>query len=349
MKPTPELSPNLLSPLEHLGVLRPESRRDLLRKGAVKACKAGEYLFRLNRNSATTYYLLEGAVQLLSPDGVAVDLIKADTPAALHAMSPKRQQSYQALCATDVRCLALDAKLLDVMLTWDQNRALEVSEINTASANASGDWMTRLLQTPAFQYVPATNLQAIFMRMQKADAMAGQVIIKQGDAGDYFYVLIEGRCVVTREQAGQKPLRLSVLEPGSSFGEDALISDAPRNATITATVPSVMMRLAKDDFQELLTEPLIRRVAMIEAKAMAESGQGSFLDVRLHSEAADLALPASLNVPMYMLRMRLNRLDRGKTYICVCNTGRHSSVAAFVLMQNGFEAVTLDRGLQGYR
>ncbi len=349
MKPAQELSPNLLNSLEHLGELRPESRRDLLRKGALRACKAGEYLFQQNRNSATTYYLLEGALQLLSPDGAAIELIEADTPAALHALSPKRQQSCQALCATDVRCLALDAKLLDVMLIWDQNRALEVSEINTASANASGDWMTRLLQTPAFQYVPATNLQAIFMRMQKAHASAGQVIIKQGDTGDYFYVLIDGRCMVTREQVGQKPLRLSELTPGSSFGEDALISDAPRNATVTATVPSVVMRLAKGDFQKLLTEPLIRRVSMEEAKAMAECGKGHFLDVRLHSEVADNALPASLNVPMYTLRMRLNRLDRRTSYICVCNTGRQSSVAAFVLLQNGFEAVTLDRGLQEYR
>ena len=52
--------------------------------------------------------------------------------------------------------------------------------------------MTALLQTKAFHKIPPANIQAVFMRLQRIDYRAGEVIIKQGDVGDYFYVVVKG-------------------------------------------------------------------------------------------------------------------------------------------------------------
>ncbi len=74
----------------------------------------------------------------------------------------------------------------------------EVGELQARirqAANDDSDWMTTLLQTKAFHRIPPANLQAIFMRMQRAPYRAGEVVIKQGDEGDYFYAIVQGKCL----------------------------------------------------------------------------------------------------------------------------------------------------------
>ena len=110
--------------------------------------------------------------------------------------------------------------------------------------------MTALLQTKAFHRIPPANIQAIFMRMQRVDYRAGEVVIKQGDDGDYFYVIVKGTCAVTRETPlNSDGIKLAELGIGDTFGEEALISDAKRNATITMLTDGALMRLGKEDFR----------------------------------------------------------------------------------------------------
>src|SRR3546814_12140788 len=96
------------------------------------------------------------------------------------------------------------------MLTWDQTGSFVVGDVASDTASIDDDWMTRLLQMRSFQMVPPANLQAMFMRLQKFDAEPGQVIVKQGEPGDFFYVLVRGRCIVTREHPNQKSVRLVI-------------------------------------------------------------------------------------------------------------------------------------------
>ena len=94
--------------------------------------------------------------------------------------------------------------------------------------------MTTLLQTKAFHRIPPQNIQAIFMRMQRVPFRTGEVVIKQGDEGDYFYVIVSGKCLVTRETPLNKEgIKLAELGIGDTFGEEALIAEAKRNATVT--------------------------------------------------------------------------------------------------------------------
>ena len=60
------------------------------------------------------------------------------------------------------------------------------------------------------------------------------MVIKQGDEGDFFYAIVQGKCLVTRESPlNQKGIKLAELGVGETFGEEALIAEAKRNATIT--------------------------------------------------------------------------------------------------------------------
>ena len=145
-----------------------------------------------------------------------------------------------------------------MMITWDQTGTYEVGELQAHfGSSGSDDWMTTLLQTKAFHRIPPANIQAIFMRMQRVACRSGEVIIRQGAEGDFFYAIVSGKCAVTRETPlNREGIRLAELSVGDTFGEEALISEAKRNATVTMLTDGVLMRLSKEDFRELMNEPL---------------------------------------------------------------------------------------------
>jgi rhodanese-related sulfurtransferase len=196
------------------------------------------------------------------------------------------------------------------------------------------------------QRIPPANIQAIFLRMQRMPQRAGDVIIRQGAEGDYFYAIVTGKCVVTRETPLNKEgIKLAELTVGDTFGEEALISEAKRNATVTMLTDGVLMRLKKEDFRELMNEPLLQWVSPEQAEQLVAKKGGVWLDVRLPSEYQNLAVEAAMNVPLYFIRLKLSALDKSKPYIVYCDTGRRSSAAAFILVEKGYDAYVLEGGL----
>jgi rhodanese-related sulfurtransferase len=205
--------------------------------------------------------------------------------------------------------------------------------------------MTTLLQSKAFHRIPPANIQAIFMRMQRVDYQAGDVVIKQGDEGDFFYVIVKGTCLVTRETPLNKEgIKLAELGMGDTFGEEALISNAKRNATVSMLTDGTLMRLAKEDFRTLLNEPMLEWIDYHQAKPALARGS-KWIDVRLPSEFDNQHLEGAINVPLYFIRLKMKTLDRNVHYIVYCDTGRRSSAAAYILNERGFRASVLRGGL----
>ena len=258
---------------------------------------------------------------------------------------------FTARATTDIDFISIDSDLLDVLLTWDQTGTYEVEELTGNEAVTGGDdWMTTLLQTKAFHRIPPANLQAIFMRMQRVGYRAGEVVIKQGDEGDYFYAITKGRCVVTRETPlNRDGIRLAELGPGDTFGEEALISESKRNATVTMLTDGALMRLGKQDFNTLLNEPMLQWVSYEDATGMVEGAGAKWLDVRLPSEFEAFRLPGAINVPLYFIRLKMKQLDPNTKYVVVCDTGRRSSAGAYILNERGYDAVVLRGGLAAWK
>jgi CRP-like cAMP-binding protein len=338
-----------------LGVLRKFSPLDGMKKDNLLALArkvsrhhlpANRYLFKEGDKDKRTYWLLSGLLELREGERT-VAMLRAGSPEARHPLSPQLPRRCTARAVDPIEYLAIDSELLDMMITWDQTGTYEVAELQArvSGAGTGGDWMTILLQTQAFHRIPPANIQAIFQRMQRVACRAGEVVIQQGDEGDYFYAIVSGRCVVTRETPlNRAGLKLAELEVGDTFGEEALISEAKRNATITMLSDGVLMRLNKESFRELLNEPLVQWVSYRDASAMVTQG-ARWLDVRLPSEHQNLAIEGSSNIPLYFIRLKLSALDRATRYIVYCDTGRRSSAAAFILVEHGFDARVLRGGL----
>jgi CRP-like cAMP-binding protein len=341
-----EVSVELLRTLTPLEGMKRENLHALAKKVTVKQMTAGRVLFKEGDADKRTLWIIKGLVEI-SENGRTVGMIEGGSAEARAPLNQSMPRRITARAVEDVDYLAIDADLLDVMITWDQTGNYEVGELQTSFGGGGNDsdWMTTLLQTKAFHRIPPANLQAIFMRMNRTPYRAGEVVIKQGEEGDFFYAIVQGRCLVTRESPlNQKGIKLAELAVGETFGEEALIAEAKRNATVTMLSDGVLMRLNKQDFRELMNEPLLQWVSYEKAREIIEQG-GRWLDVRLPSEHQNLSIEGALNIPLYFIRLKLSALDRKIPYVVYCDTGRRSSAAAFILVERGFDAYVLTGGL----
>ncbi len=341
-----ELTPQLLKRFVPLDSLKRQNLDALCKKTQITAADEGKIILKQGDNDQRLIYLVSGTLSLTAADG-SIEVIESSSAEARRAISEGMPRQHTVTATAAAEYIAIDADLLDVMLTWDQTGTYEVNDLGTAEDDPDdANWMTVLLQTRAFQKIPAANIQAIFMRMQQIEYKAGDAVINQGDEGDFFYVIMSGTCAVTRETPLNKDgIRLAELGVGDTFGEEALISETKRNATVSMLTDGSVMRLNKKDFHELLNEPTIDKVDYDEAQQVIAAG-GQWLDVRLPSEFSESHENDAINIPLYFIRLKLNTLDPDKQYVVYCDTGRRSSAATFILTEKGFNASVLEGGLK---
>jgi len=320
-----------------------ESRyKELISSLTIGDVAAGSYLFGEGDRDNRSVYLLDGVVNFIDSSGKVTGVVAAGTDPARYPLANQQPRLITARAATKSVIAYIDSTLLDVMLTLDQS-ADEKSALITTTA--SEDWMTRMLQSEVFIKLTPTDIQRLLQKLESVDVKAGDVVIRQGDEGDYFYIIRQGQCSVTRLASGKGwDVPLAELGDGDCFGEEALVSDAKRNATISMITDGTLMRLLKQDFVELLKNNLVHYIDFELASASVKEG-GIWLDVRLPDEYSGYSLDDSINVPLSIIRDRAPGLDPGKKYIICCDTGRRSASAAFLLSQRGLDVCVLEGGM----
>ena len=111
----------------------------------------------------------------------------------------------------------------------------------------------RLLEHPIFAGLPAARLEAAARQLVEVPMAAGEVIVRQGDAADRFFVVAEGTLSVTQApDAGGDEEYLRDLGPGDVFGEIGLLRRSARTASVTARTPGLLMALDADAFHDLV-------------------------------------------------------------------------------------------------
>jgi rhodanese-related sulfurtransferase len=297
--------------------------------------------------SGQVVYLLRGQLFVTMPDGTSRVLVGGyDLAAAPVTRGGKPPLSSKAI--TDVELLSLEEDTLDIVVTWNQlatpGDSAQGSADQTDWRMMSGMFAVDNLTVGAFACMPPANIQALLANFNRVPAKRGETIIKQGDPGDYYYLIESGRCKVSR-LVGGIPVQLAELKEGDAFGEDALVANTVRNATVTMNTDGMLLRLSKQDFDHLLRAPLLQKVTGDEAERRVAAG-ATWIDVRFPAEYQSDGYPGAVNIPLNDIRQASAALDPAKEYIVYCQTGRRSSAAAFLLSQRGFHAVLLDGGMR---
>lgn len=332
----------ILRDLIPLNSLTENRYKEITSSLTIEDITAGSYLFGEGDRDNRSVYLLDGVVNFIDSSGKVTGAVAAGTDPARYPLANQQPRLVTARVVTKSVIAYVDSTLLDVMLTLDQSGD---DKSTLTSTGASEDWMTRMLQSDAFIKLASSDIQRLLQSLESVEVKAGDTIIRQGDEGDYFYIIREGRCSVTRLASGEGwDVPLAELCNGDCFGEEALVSDARRNASISMITDGTLMRLSKKDFVELLKKNLVHYMNFEIATAAADEG-ATWLDVRLPDEHSGYAFDNSVNVPLSTIRDRAPGLDPERKYIICCDTGRRSAAAAFLLSQRGLDVCVLEGGM----
>ncbi len=332
--------------------LSEQSKGIVLKNSELKELKKGKFLFKRGEVDNKSYFLLEGVVELQSPKNTFE--VHPGTDTSSYALAQFQPRQYSAYVKKNAVFLSIDKKLLDSLAdkdgiySSDRTTGMVVSE-DTAQAEDDIDWMSRILQSDLFSKLPPSNIQKIFSRIEPIEVNKGEIIVQQDDPGDYFYIIEVGKAEVIRKTNQSKDLiRLESLSIGDYFGEEALISEYPRNASVVMKTNGDLMRLQKDDFIELLRDPILRSYKLEELEELHNQG-AEWIDVRFPKEFLEDEEFAKLDIPLHVIRKQVENLDLKKKYIVCCEDGSQSAIASFLLALRGFDAAFLEGGLNNYK
>ncbi len=260
-------------------------------------------------------------------------------------------RQFTARAKVDSMVLQLDKAAIDRILVADKSEEGDITTsrhfvVNEIDQDDTVDWMTKMLQSEIFSQLPTANIQQLFVMLEPIDYKAGDTVIEQGEPGDSYYIVQEGHCEVSRAPSeGAKPIKLAELKDGDSFGEEALLTDGTRNASVTMLTDGTLMKLSKENFITLVTLPSLNEISFEQGKSLVDSGAAVWMDVRFKDEYEESNIKGSINIPFNLLRAKLDSLDRSKHYLVCCDSGGRSSAAVFTMISNGFKASVLKGGL----
>jgi ATP-binding cassette subfamily B protein len=116
------------------------------------------------------------------------------------------------------------------------------------SPRASSATAHELSRSGLLSSLPGETLAKLGQRMTREDVSAGAAVVREGEDGDRFYVVLSGVLATSQESLGPRGL----LRPGDTFGEVALAMDIPRTASVRALTPAVVASCDRATFDEFV-------------------------------------------------------------------------------------------------
>ncbi len=318
----------------------------LCTKITVEVAEASTFLFKTSDSETDLIYLIDGSITLQSSE-LKIETIQSGTESSRFALAHQIPRKIDALTNTSVRFLRLNTSIIDTLprnsFEEEENNYMVIDEPENEN---DADWMTTLLKSPIFRALPPANLQKIIIGLEEVSFEKGELIIKQGDPGDFYYLIKKGHCLISRKpSANAKDIKLAQLRTQDTFGEDSLISGEPRNVSITALTDISLLRLSKEKFISLIKKPSIKYIP--HSEIAAKLGSGAFLlDVRTPDEYKKHHLPNSINEPFFSLRMQIKTFDRKKDILVICANGKTSEAATFLLLRHKLNAFVVESGME---
>lgn len=295
---------------------------------------AKKILFKRGVHDDECHFLLEGEIDLADED-FNITKIKGDDDENFLALDGSHP-IHRCAGITQSACsfFSIKRQYLELITTWAELRQ------SYEQQDEEADWLEALLTSNLFNRIPPANIQQLLTKFQDRHVKLGDVVIQEGDEGTECYVIKNGKAVVTRTQ-GHKQETLAAISTGKLFGEDALVSSMPRNATVTMSSDGELMVLTKDDFDTLLKKPILEYLNEDQLQQLIDEGDTGtvIIDVRTPQEATANPIPRARNIPLAQLRNHLHELSA--EFVHVLMGEARGEAAAYILSEAGFQAKVL--------
>ncbi|MFQ5488056.1 MAG: cyclic nucleotide-binding domain-containing protein, partial [Gammaproteobacteria bacterium] len=206
-----------LSQFTPLSTLSPELLDEALDHTTIERYPPGRRIFQEGEPRQRTLFLLSGQLALMS-EGNPARTLKADSREAARPIDEHRAHRCTALARTSVTILSINSATLEELLRRNEDGGVMPSDPDREKQ------LQGALTAPLFSRLPKPHLQVLKKRLTAMNVNAGDLIIHEGDPSEYYYLIVAGRCRVTR-QPGRSSRQITVAEltAGEGFGEGALI------------------------------------------------------------------------------------------------------------------------------
>lgn len=285
--------------------------------------------------------LVEGGLAMTSGDGAHLAAIKVDSAGRDLGILYAVPSGAKVMLSLPSRFVVIDGEALDFALS--HGPGLPALAGLSPEVKARVEWM-RLAQP--FRHLPLDDLYRTAEAMVALDVGAGEVIVRAGEKGAYFYAIEQGRAEVWRPAPdGGEPALVATLGPGATFGEEALLQEGLRNATVRMASVGRILQLPKADFDRLIGSHLVHEIAPEDALERAGRKSADIVDCRHEDEYELWRIPGARLIPLDAVRERARGLDPRREYLVYCRSGRRSRAAAFLMRQQGLNAVSIRGGI----
>ena len=250
-----------------------EELADLADQVQAERFAAGEVIIRQGEAGDKFYVVERGKVSVWQADADGMDLV-----GKVGELGPGQYFGEMALISHAPRNATVRADTPVVVLSLDRvnfDRLVreQLAVAQHIQAGIRRNWLLRAM--PIFDELESLDLDLLAARLQRETFRAGEVVFREGERGDKFYIIESGQVSVTRLAAGGQPVELSRLGPGEYVGEIALLQNSPRTATITASVDSTLLSLQAQYFHEFIMDFMQLGQALSRASSRRLSMSGA--------------------------------------------------------------------------
>src|SRR5271169_3333744 len=232
-----------IAALEPISSLAPARIYELLDYCRMESIASGQDPFKMQGLKGQSLYLVEGELELLFQDKNRLK-ISAGSEWAKHPLGNHQPAIAGATALGNVRLMCVNKELVEIMAerNWrlsqeDAGQTVGRQAVGGHPAGngrllSSGMDSLEYFKTWPFMQLPPENLGKLIQLIEVVAVWDNDTIIREGEEGDYYYMLEKG-CAEVYRVVGGVNMVLAKLKPGDAFGEEALISGAKRNATVT--------------------------------------------------------------------------------------------------------------------
>ena len=305
----------------------------------------GDWIIRKNRDPKLHHYLIDGEAELRHSFENR-SILSTATQQFSEPLEKllKERSSIKALAPCTI--LVVQTEQVDQLLAWSQDFNifyLDDSEMGLADDTLidddfQEDWDNAFIRSPLAANLSNTAIHQLLAALEEVKVKAGQQIVQKHTDGDYFYIVKQGLAKVITDSYGPFNGEQVSLEPGSYFGDEALIANTIRNAEVVMETDGVLGRLSNHSFQELI-RPFL--VSPAPADILQQPERFQILDVRLPLETKKQPIQRSRNIPIAEFRNRMGEFKESCLYVIAPSDDRRSDLATYLMRQAGFEAYQL--------
>lgn len=279
-------------------------QNDIITKADLIELKKKGQVFNQGDRDGYSFYLIDGEINLVA-NGQVSSSIKAATDRSKYPMAQLQPRQFSGVANVNSVVMRIDRNTLDKLLVVHQGQGGAEDEFGDGLGDASSvvevdviegdedesiDWMTRMLQSEIFASMPTSNMHQLFALLEPVEYKKGDNIIIQGETGENYYIIQEGKCDVLRQtKPGAKELKLAELSAGDGFGEEALITETVRNATIRMKTDGIVAHLTKENFVSLIQKRCYRQFLQTRRKRLSSRVENGWMsDSKMNMKEAIL-------------------------------------------------------------